>query len=50
MNEVKQRAAFIYLGNGRYSEAEALLVECGADPREVGVCVCVCVCSHVTLL
>ncbi|XP_064384439.1 transforming growth factor-beta receptor-associated protein 1 homolog isoform X2 [Halichondria panicea] len=35
MNEVKQRAAFIYLGNGRYSEAEALLVECGADPREV---------------
>ena len=39
VKEVKQRAAFIYLGNGRYSEAEALFIESGCDPREV---------SHVT--
>ena len=35
MSEVKQRSAFIYLGSGRYSEAEALFVESGCDPREV---------------
>ena len=35
MNEVKQRAAFIYFSIGAFSQAEALFLEGGCDPREV---------------
>jgi hypothetical protein len=35
MNEVKLKAAFIYLATGSFSQAESLLHESGCDPREV---------------
>ena len=35
INEVKLKAAFIYLATGYFSQAETLLHESGCDPREV---------------
>lgn len=43
MCEVKQRAAFIYFSVGAFSQAEALFLESGCDPREVG-------CAHCRLI
>ena len=35
MNQVKQKAAFIYFSLSNFSQAETLFKESGCDPREV---------------
>ena len=35
VNDVKQKAGFICLSNGMFSQAEALFKESECDPREV---------------
>ena len=49
MSEVKQRAAFIYFSVGAFSQAEALFLESGCDPREVGCARCLSHECHMTV-